>query len=85
MHGVRASLALQRSGDVLQALKERNPEAGPHLSFVDAGGHGYAVVCATEDLEVEFAYIPQTAGASGQRGRWAVGVPRCASGEAMEG
>jgi alkaline phosphatase D len=59
MHGVRASLALQRTGDVRQALKERNPEVGPHLSFVDAGGHGYAVVCATEDLEVEFVCIPR--------------------------
>jgi alkaline phosphatase D len=60
MHGVRASLALQRTGDVQQALKERNPEVAPHLSFADAGGHGYAVVCARADeLEVEFVCIPR--------------------------
>jgi alkaline phosphatase D len=60
MHGVRASLALQRSGNVQQALKERNAEVAPHLSFVDAGGHGYAVVCAKADeLEVEFVCIPR--------------------------
>jgi alkaline phosphatase D len=60
MHGVRASLALQRTGDVRLALKERNAEVGPHLSLVDAGGHGYAVVCAkAEELEVEFVCIPR--------------------------
>jgi alkaline phosphatase D len=60
MHGVRASLALERSGDVQQALEERNAEVSPHLSFVDGGGHGYAVVYAkTEELEVEFVCIPR--------------------------
>jgi alkaline phosphatase D len=60
MHGVRASLALERSGDVQQALKERNAEASSHLSFVDGGGHGCAVVYAkTEELEVEFVCIPR--------------------------
>jgi alkaline phosphatase D len=60
MHGVRASLALQRTGDVQRALKERNAEVAPHLSFADAGGHGYAVVCVrAEELEVEFVCIPR--------------------------
>jgi alkaline phosphatase D len=60
MNGVRASLALQKTGDVRQALTERNPEVSPHLSFVDAGGHGYAVVRASADeLEVEFVCIPR--------------------------
>jgi alkaline phosphatase D len=60
MHGVRASLALQRTGDLQQALKESNPEVGPHLSFVDIGGHGYSTVRASaEELEVEFVCIPR--------------------------
>jgi len=60
MHGVRASLALERSGDVQPALEERNGEVSPHLSFVDGGGHGCAVVYAkTEELEVEFVCIPR--------------------------
>ena len=60
MHGVRAGLALQRTGNVRQALEERNPEVAPHLSFVDLGGHGYSVVRASGDeLEVEFVCIPR--------------------------
>lgn len=60
MHGVRAGLALQRTGDARQALTERNPELAPHLSFVDLGGHGYSVVrAATDQLEVEFVCIPR--------------------------
>jgi len=60
MHGVRASLALQRTGDARQALAERNPEVAPHLSFIDVGGHGYSVARATADeLEVEFVCIPR--------------------------
>jgi alkaline phosphatase D len=58
MHGVRASLALKRTGDVRQALAERNPQLAPHLSFVDLGGHGYSVVRADSDeLQVEFVCI----------------------------
>ena len=58
MHGVRASLALQRTGDARRALAERNPQLAPHLSFVDLGGHGYSVVRAGSDaLEVEFVCI----------------------------
>jgi alkaline phosphatase D len=60
MHGVRASLALQKTGDLQQALKESNPELAPHLSFVDTGGHGYVTVQATPDeLAVEFVCIPR--------------------------
>src|SRR6185503_13938306 len=60
MHGVRASLALQRTGDLHQALAERNPELAPHLSFSDVGGHGYSVVRASADeIEVEFVCIPR--------------------------
>lgn len=58
MNGVRASLALQRTGDARQALGEKNPDLAPHLSFVDVGAHGYSVVRASsEALEVEFVCI----------------------------
>jgi alkaline phosphatase D len=60
MHGVRASLTLQRTGDLKKALAESNPAVSPHLSFVDMGGHGYSVVRATADeLQVEFVCIPR--------------------------
>jgi alkaline phosphatase D len=60
MHGVRASLALQKTGDLQQALRESNPEVAPHLSFLDVGAHGYTTVRATaEALEVEFVCIPR--------------------------
>ena len=60
MYGVRASLALQRTGDINQAMAERNPEVAPHLSFSDVGGHGYSVVRASADeIEVEFVCIPR--------------------------
>jgi alkaline phosphatase D len=60
MHGVRASLALQKTGDLHQALKESNPEVAPHLSFIDVGGHGYSTVRVTADeLEVEFVCVPR--------------------------
>lgn len=58
MHGVRASLAYDKSGDLKEALTLSNPEVGPHLSFVDFGGHGYSIVRATpEALETEFVCI----------------------------
>jgi hypothetical protein len=58
LHGVRASLELQRTGDRKRALEARNPEVAPHLSFTDLGGHGYAVVKAGgEELEVEFVCV----------------------------
>jgi alkaline phosphatase D len=60
MYGVRATLALQRTGDVRQALAARNVEVAPQLSFVDTGGHGYATVRATaSELRVEFVCIPR--------------------------
>ncbi len=60
MHGVQASLTLQKTGDLHQALKESNQEVAPHLSFVDIGGHGYSTVRATaEELQVEFVCIPR--------------------------
>ncbi len=60
MHGVRASLTLQKTGDARQALAQRNPELSPHLSFLDSGGHGYSVVrAAGDELEVEFVCIPR--------------------------
>lgn len=60
LHGVRASLTLQETGDVAQARARRNPDVSPHLSFLDLGGHGYAVVVAKADvLETEFVAIPR--------------------------
>jgi alkaline phosphatase D len=60
MHGVRASLALQRTGDLKAALAESNPQVAPHLSFVDVGGHGYTTVRASGgQLEVEFVCVPR--------------------------
>jgi alkaline phosphatase D len=60
MHGVRASLALHRTGDRDRALAESNPEVAPHLSFADVSAHGYSTVLATADeLAVEFVCIPR--------------------------
>jgi alkaline phosphatase D len=66
LHGVRASFALQRTGDPRQALAARNPDVAPHLSFMDVGGHGYGSVRAdSEALEVEFVCVPRPTEASG--------------------
>jgi alkaline phosphatase D len=60
LHGVRASLEYARSGDIVKARAARNPDNAPHLSFLDMGGHGYAVVRASQDLfETEFVCIPR--------------------------
>ncbi|HKE23367.1 MAG TPA: alkaline phosphatase D family protein [Bryobacteraceae bacterium] len=60
MRGVRASLALQETGDPQKARAASNPDVGPHLSFLDAGGHGYALVHARRDsLDVEFVCLPR--------------------------
>ena len=60
MHGVRASYELQRTNDLEEALALSNAEVAPQLSFVDAGGHGYAVVRATPDeLTVDFVCVPR--------------------------
>ena len=50
MHGIQAGLGTGAP----------NPKFAPHLSFVDWGGHGYAVVRASGDaLEAEFVCIPR--------------------------
>jgi alkaline phosphatase D len=60
MHGVKAALALQKTGDISAALAERNPAVAPGFSFVDAGGHGYTTVHVTGGkLETEFVYMPR--------------------------
>jgi alkaline phosphatase D len=61
MHrGVRSCLEYQRTRDIAAARAATNPELAPHLSFLDWGGHGYAIVRATgESIEVEFVCIPR--------------------------
>ena len=60
MHGVLSTLKLKETGDMKQARAVRNPDVAPHLSFLDFGGHGYALVTATPDqLSAEFVCIPR--------------------------
>jgi alkaline phosphatase D len=57
-HGVRSVLEYARTGDVAAARQLSNPELAPHLSFLDLGGHGYAIVRANaSQLECEFVCI----------------------------
>ena len=57
-HGVRAALEYANSGDIVKARALSNPDLSPHLSFVDVGGQGYAIVRVTPDeLETEFVCI----------------------------
>ena len=59
-HGVRSCLEYATSRDVERARALSNPNNAPHLSFVDMGGHGYAVVRAGADnIECEFVCIPR--------------------------
>jgi alkaline phosphatase D len=59
-HGVRSCLEYQASGDIEKAHSASNPELAPHLSFVDMGGHGYAIVHASSTaMETEFICIPR--------------------------
>jgi alkaline phosphatase D len=59
-YGVRSSLEYVKSGDLQKARALSNPDLSPHLSFVDMGGHGYAVVHADSDsFETEFVCIPR--------------------------
>jgi alkaline phosphatase D len=59
-HGVRSCIEYAKSGDIHRARALSNPELSPHLSFVDMGGHGYAVVRATGQwMETEFVCIPR--------------------------
>jgi alkaline phosphatase D len=60
LHGVQSTLTLKETGDMELARAVRNPEVAPHLSFLDLGGHGYALVTATaEELGTEFVCIPR--------------------------
>lgn len=59
-HGVKSCVEYAKSGDIEKARQQSNPELSPHVSFVDMGGHGYAVVRASsESLETEFVCIPR--------------------------
>ncbi len=59
-HGVRSCLEYQRTGDIERARRLSNPALAPHLSFVDMGGHGYAVLrVQPEAVECEFVCIPR--------------------------
>ena len=59
-HGVKSCLEYLKSGDIEKARALSNPDLSPHASFVDMGGHGYAVVsCTPESLETEFVCIPR--------------------------
>jgi alkaline phosphatase D len=59
-HGVKSCLEYAKSGDIQKARALSNPDLSPHVSFVDMGGHGYAVVRVTEStLETEFVCIPR--------------------------
>ena len=60
LHGVRASLEYAASFDLERARALRNPDLAPHLTFFDAGGHGYAKVRLTGDtIATEFVCIPR--------------------------
>ena len=60
MHGVRSALEMQKTGDLQKAIAVSNPDVAPHLSFLDAGGHGYVLVHVSDDkLEAEFVCIPR--------------------------
>jgi alkaline phosphatase D len=59
-HGVRSCLEYVKSGDITRTRALSNPDLSPHVSFVDMGGHGYAVVRVTSDnFETEFVCIPR--------------------------
>jgi alkaline phosphatase D len=65
--GVRSCIEYARSGDIGKARAASNPELSPHLSFVDMGGHGYAVVRVTRaTFETEFVCIPRPLERSGR-------------------
>jgi alkaline phosphatase D len=58
--GVRACLEYARTGNIAKARALTNPDLSPHLSFIDMGGHGYAVVHVTSEFfETEFVCIPR--------------------------
>jgi alkaline phosphatase D len=60
LHGVASCLEYVKTGDLERALALSNPDVAPHLSFLDLGGHGYAVVeLSATALETEFVCIPR--------------------------
>jgi alkaline phosphatase D len=59
-HGVRSCFEYAKSGDIEKARAASNSDLSPNLSFVDMGGHGYAVVHVTSStFETEFVCIPR--------------------------
>ncbi|MFC5571115.1 alkaline phosphatase D family protein [Lysobacter yangpyeongensis] len=59
-HGVRSALEYEKTRDLQKALAVRNPELAPHLTFYDAGGHGYATVRVDgERMVTDFVCIPR--------------------------
>jgi alkaline phosphatase D len=59
-HGVRSALEYAASKDLQRALAVRNPELAPHLTFYDAGGHGYATVRVdASTMQTDFVCIPR--------------------------
>ncbi len=59
-HGVRACLEYAKHGDVARARQASNPNVAAPLSFVDMGGHGYAIVtAAAQALDVDFVCVPR--------------------------
>jgi len=59
-HGVRSALEYAKSYDLERARALSNRELAPHLEFMDAGGHGYAIVRLTgEEMRTEFVCIPR--------------------------
>jgi alkaline phosphatase D len=66
-HGVKSCLEYSKTGAISKARALSNPDLSPHVSFVDMGGHGYAVVrVANDELETEFVCIPRPLERSGR-------------------
>lgn len=60
LHGVRSSLEYASSFDLGRAKALSNPNLAPHLTFFDAGGHGYATVrLSASEMRTEFVCIPR--------------------------
>lgn len=60
LHGVRSCLEYLTTGDLTTALAVSNRDLAPHLSFLDLGGHGYAIVrLDATTMETEFVCIPR--------------------------
>jgi len=60
LHGVRSCLEYAKSGDLARAKQLSNRDLAPHMSFLDMGGHGYAVArVSAQTFECEFVCIPR--------------------------